>query len=144
MAPISINPGPKGFTKQKRWVPARYREEKVKNIGGYFGIPLFQMAGSLLSYVKLPTNDFFSYQNFGEIEQKISKIYQICTGIRKTSKNFPISLSKNSKTSPEKKNTATYNCTRKNCAGFFLVEKTCTPLSMGGWVVLLVDIWTNI
>jgi hypothetical protein len=86
-------PGPKGFTKQKKsgdawWVPAWYREEKVKNIGGYFDIPLSQMAGSLLSYVKLPTNDFFSffsYQNFGETQQKISKIYEICTGIRKFS-----------------------------------------------------------
>jgi hypothetical protein len=132
--------GSKGFTKQKKsgdawWVPARYREEKVKNIGGYFDIPVSQMAGSLLSCVKLPTDDFFSffsYQNFGEIQQNISKIYQICTGIRKTSKIFP------------KKNTATYNCTKKNCAGFFLRKKTFTPLSMGGWVVLLGNIWTNI
>jgi hypothetical protein len=69
MAPISIEPGPKGFTKQKKsgdawWVPARYPEEKVKNIGGYFEISLFQMAGSLLSYVKLPTNDFFFISKF--------------------------------------------------------------------------------
>jgi hypothetical protein len=64
MAPISIRPGPKRFTNQMKsgdawWVPARYREEKVTNIGGYFDIFLFQMAGSLLSYMKLPTNDFF-------------------------------------------------------------------------------------
>jgi hypothetical protein len=141
MAPISIKPGPKGFTMQKKsgdawWVPARYREEKVKNIGGYFDIPLFQMAGSLLSYVKPPTNDFsssFSYQNFGESQQEISKIYQIYTGIRKTCKNFPISLSKNSKTSPEKKTLLPTTA----------LEKTM-QVSMGGWVVLLGDIWTNI
>ncbi len=122
MAPISINPGPKGFTKQKRWVPARYCEEKVKNIGGYFAITLFQMAGSLLSYVKLPTNDFlsfFSYQNFGEIQQKISKIYQICLGIRNTSKKFPISLSKNSKTSPEKKTLLPTTAQEKTVQVFF-------------------------
>jgi hypothetical protein len=84
MAPISIKPGAKGFTKQNKsgdawWVPARYREEKVENIGGYFDIPLFQMAGSLLSYVRLPTNDFshfFNIKNLVKFNKKLAKFIE--------------------------------------------------------------------
>jgi hypothetical protein len=62
---------------------------------------------------------FFSYQNFGETQQKISKIYQICTGIRKTSKIFPISLSESSKISPKKKTLLPTTALKKTVQAFF-------------------------
>jgi len=62
------------------------------------------------SLIMLPTSSIFFIKNsiskiLRNLTKNFSKIHRICTRKRKFSKIFPISLTKNSEISPEKKNT---------------------------------------